>query len=611
MISRLPGRIRIRNYRLSSKLILVYILLTVIPMSLLGALSYMQFTKSIEEQIGEYMPRFLSQTNALITKHMQEFAELSSLLFNSDHVISILRRDSYQNQSDLNKDQYAVNNYLARTYIDSGNPDVIGVFILSQNRLFHSSRMKFTGLDIEANAMPYGQDLDLRGKARVILPSEINLKFENDEPYVIIMRQIHDADNRKSLATMLVAVQLTFIDDIVKKYDINNRADLWLMNREGEIIYHTDPAKIGDFDTELDRYPIQNGSFRRGSGNEAVIFSLSESNDFDWILAHSIELKYLTERTDFTRNLTIFVFIGFVLITSVLSIFFVLKVTRPIKKLSRLMKEVELGKLQVDLQHQSQDEIGMLARSFNSMVSTMRELIEKNFDIKLRQKEAELYALQSQINPHFMYNTLETINMAVEEGRSQMVVDMVTLLGRMLRFSVSDRSRLVSIADEVRHIRDFLTIQRFRFGERLLFEIETKTDIEHLYTPKFILQPVIENSIKYGLESRKVLDIRVGISKEFGARSGGEEIVFRIWDNGPGIDPDKLEKIEQSLQAETLFHKDSGFGLSNVNARIGIMLGEEYGLQLHSIHGKGTEVTIRIPVLTIQNISEKSNMKGD
>ncbi|MCA0757840.1 sensor histidine kinase [Paenibacillus sp. N4] len=597
MIFKWRERLCFWKYRFSAKLILVYFVLTVIPMSLLGVLSYWQYTKSIEEQIGEYMPRFLSQANSSINMHMREFTEFPSLMFNSDSMMAILRRDAYQNQSALNKDQYAVNSYLARTYLNTGNPDVLGVFILSKNRLFSSTRVKYSGLYAEDSTLPYGQNLDLRGEVRIILPSEINLSFETKEPFLLIMQQINDADNRRSLATMLVAVKLNFIDGILREFESNNKADLWLMNGEGEIIYHTNQELIGKRDNSITKYPVWNGSFRKGKGAGTIIYSLSQDDAYNWILVHSIPLRYLTERTDFVRNVTIVVFVCFVLITSVISIVFALRVTRPIKTLSKLMKDVEMGKLQVDLRLRSEDEIGMLARSFNSMVATIRELIENNFDIKIRQKEAELYALQSQINPHFLYNTLETINMAVEEGRSNMVVNMVTLLGKMLRFSVGNKSKFVSITDEVRHAGNYLTIQQFRFKDRLTFEIVIKTDIERLYTPKFILQPIVENAVKYGLESRKALDIRIGVTREFGARSGREDIVFRIRDNGPGIDHDRLKQMEDSFHSESVIHKDSGFGLSNVNARIAIMLGEEYGIQLHSIDGIGTEVTIRIPAI--------------
>ena len=588
--------------RLSSKLIIVYSLLTVIPIPLLGAISYIQYTKSIEEQIGEYMPRFLNQANATIAKHMEEYAELPSLLFNSDTIISILRHDAYQSSSNYNQDQFMVNSYLARTYLESGNPDILGVFLISKNRLFYSARLGFKGLDGNAALIPYGNDLDLRGNAKVLLSNELPLTFDNGHPYLLIMKQVQDVDNRKSLGTMLVAVQLDFIDKILRQFESNEKADLWLMNRSGEIIYHTDNEKIGEIDTELPKYPLLNGSFRKGSGRNGAIISISESGMHDWILVHSIPLKYLTERTDWIRNVTIFMFFCIVLLTSALSISLSLKLTRPLVKLSRLMRQVELGRFHVDLNIQSKDEIGMLARSFNSMISTIRELIEKNFEIRLRQKESELYALQSQINPHFMYNTLETINMAVEEGKSTTVVDMVTLLGRMLRFSVSNRSRFVRISEEVQHMNDFLTIQKIRFKDRLIIESAQKTGIDSYYTPKFILQPIVENAVKYGLETRKTLRIHIRIGRELGARSGEEDLVFRIRDDGPGISHHRLEELERSFRSDNLIARDSEFGLSNVNARIVMMLGNDYGLQLHSTHGQGTDVIIRIPILTEKDL---------
>ncbi|WP_419872799.1 cache domain-containing sensor histidine kinase [Candidatus Pristimantibacillus sp. PTI5] len=598
------------NSRLSSKLIIVYCLLTVIPISLLGAISYIQYTKSIEEQIGEYMPRFLNQANATIAKHMEEFSEVPSLLFNSDTIISILRHDAYQSSSNYNQEQFTVNSYLARTYLENGNPDVLGVFLISKNRLFYSTRIGFKGLNGNDALIPYGNDLELRGNAKVLLPNELSLTFDNGHPYLLIMKQVQDVDNRKSLGTMLVAVQLDFIDKILRQFENNEKADLWLMNRMGEIIYHTDNEKIGEIDSELPKYPLLNGSFRKGSGREGVITSISESGIYDWILVHSIPMKYLTERTDWIRNVTIFMFFCIVLITSALSISLSLKLTRPLVKLSRLMRQVELGRFQVDLNIQTKDEIGMLARSFNSMISTIRDLIEKNFEIRLRQKESELYALQSQINPHFMYNTLETINMAVEEGKSKTVVEMVTLLGRMLRFSVSNSSKFVHISEEVQHMNDFLTIQKIRFKDRLFVETTQKTEMDSYYTPKFILQPIVENAVKYGLETRKRLSIHVVIGRELGARSGEEDMVFRIRDDGPGISHERLEELERSLRSNTLVAKDSEFGLSNVNARIVMMLGNDYGLQLHSAQGQGTEIIIRIPILSEVDLPVMINEKG-
>jgi len=601
MIFRRMRAKRFRDYPFAYKLIFTYIALTVLPLLLLVYITYTQYARSVEEQIGEYMPRFLYQANADIEKHLEELTTLPEMLFNSEDILSILRRgDAYERRSDYNRDQYALNGYLARTYTSGRNADVMGVFVLSDGRLFHSSKVGFADADWSGKLAAFISGNQTTGsQPRVALPDEIDVKFDTDAPYVFILKPINDNDNRKKLGTMLIAVDLGFIDDIVTNFEKNERAELWVMASNAKIVYHTNRARIGSTDEEKPRYPTLTGSFRTNGEGPAKLVSVNQSPKRGWILVHSIPLKELTKKTDLVRNVSVVAIIGAILLTSIIAIVISYSMTRPLKKLSGLMKAVEMGDMQVDLKVQSGDEVGALARSFNSMISTIRNLIQQNYRIELRQKEAELYALQSQINPHFMYNTLETIGMAVEEGETDQVVDMVTLLGRMLRFSVSNQSKSVTIAEEVQHVRDYLTIQKFRFEDRVRFDIVQVMDDEDarsLYTPKFILQPIVENAIKYGLETRKALEVHIAASQEFVARTGKRDIVFRIRDNGPGIPSEKMEALEQSLKKGGFEERDAHFGLINVNARIAMIHGADYGLQLHSIVGIGTEVIVRIPV---------------
>ncbi|MNO13993.1 Sensor histidine kinase YehU [compost metagenome] len=595
MLSRISKR-RFRDFRLSTKLIIVYIVLTVIPMVLLGIIGYRQYTTSIMEQIGEYMPKFLDQGNSMIDQYVGQLTALPDQLFNSGDSMRILRKGSYQSRADLNTDRYVLNNYLARTYLEGSNMEILGVFILSKNRLFSAARMGFSGMDDNNSLIPYGQDLDLRGQAKILLSSDFGLKFDSNEPYLMIMKGIDDVENRTNLGTMFIAVRLTFIDDILQGFENGKNARFWLMNDQGEILYHTDRTLIGSYDPEIHKYPLLKGSFRKTTGSESWIMSISPSQSNSWMLVHSTRLKDLTQRTDLVRRVTYIMFTGFALITLIISIIFSFRVTRPLEKLSRLMREVERGRFNVDPGIHTRDEVGLLASSFTSMVSTIQDLIERNVKTELSQKEAELYALQSQINPHFMYNTLETISMAVEEGEKESVVKMVTLLGRMLRFSVSNKSRYITIAEEMQHLRDYLTIQCFRFEDRLTFEIVNGID-ESLYTPKFILQPLVENAVKYGLEARERLHLRISIVKESGSTLANSYTVFYIEDNGPGIPEERLQALKLQLRDHSTERRDSGFGLNNVNARIHFMLGPGYGLQLESRAGAGTKITVRIPVL--------------
>ncbi|MEH7096292.1 cache domain-containing sensor histidine kinase [Neobacillus vireti] len=604
MISRLFEKIILKNSRLSTKLIITYILLTVIPMGLLGVLAYYEYTKSIEEKVGEYIPKLLKQANNNIENNLDELERLPELIYSSSDVMSVLRDSSYKNQSQLNQDQFVVESYLTNTYLDNSS-EVLGVFLLSKNRSFVSTRIPYEGFNLENLSLPYGEEHDLGEKVEIILPNQASLKFKGNPPYILLMKQVTDVDNRKSLGTMFLAVKISFIEDVLADLEKEKNAAMWVMDENGQVIFHTDSSKIGSVITEVKDYPIENGSFQTGTAQERTLISINKSARHKWILVHSIPLKHLTMGTNMVRNVTILAFFTLVIITSLISVFLAWSVTKPIKKLGRIMQEVEEGNLSVSIPVHSKDEVGVLAQSFDSMLTEIRDLIQKNYSIEIRQKNAELYALQSQINPHFMYNTLQTISMAVEDGESETVVEMVTLLGRMLRYSLNNKDRLVPIAQEVDHIQDYLKIQKYRFEERLSYEIQTELDSDSYFTPKFILQPLVENSIKYGLEKRKGLCIQIFV-KEIFNQHGDKDILFTIRDNGPGIVEEKLDELKCKLKSDPMGKRESGFGILNVHARVMMMFGDQYELQVNSSIEKGTEIMIQIPAILKNEVTNYS-----
>ncbi|HZH58928.1 MAG TPA: histidine kinase [Metabacillus sp.] len=591
----------LRNYKLMTKLMITYILLTVIPISLLGYIAYNQYTKSIEGQVGEYIPKLLEQTNENIDSRLTEIKKLPEALYNSSQVIEVLRKDSYQSKSKLLKDEFLVNSYLSRTYINGGNSDILGVFLLSKNRLFTSAKTSFSGLGLDSLSLPYGQDIDLKGKDEILLPYQTNLKFKGNPPFILLMRQLRDYENQESLGTLLIAVDLTFFEKALNKLSEEKNPSIWITDSTGRIIYHTDPALIGEFDEKYEDYPKINGSFRTTLLDENELVSTEDFQGFDWRIFHSIALSDLTKETDAVRYGTIIAFILVVFLSIIFSIILAWNVSNPLNKLTKLMKQVEKGNFNVDLSINSKDEVGILAKSFNSMTQEINQLIKKNYKIELRQKNAELYALQSQINPHFMYNTLETIGYAVEEEETEAVVKMVTLLGRMLRYSLNNKDRVVPISFEVMHITNYLTIQQFRFEERIHFTIHEEINTNQYYAPKFVLQPIIENSIKYGLDQHDKCVIEISIHK-----TKENEILLKIKDNGPGIDNKVLERLNNSLMVDPMAGRDSSFGLINVHARIAMIFGESYGLKVNSKVHEGTEVIVKLPMVTEEEVERIS-----
>lgn len=593
---------KLRNYKLMTKLMITYILLTVIPISILGYIAYNQYTKSIEEQVGEYIPKLLEQANENIDHKFNEMKKLPDTLYNSPQVIEILRKDSFQSKSNLLRDEFLVNSFLSRTYINGGNSDILGVFLLSKNRLFKSTKITYTGMELKSSSLPYGQDLDLEGKEEVLLPYETNLKFRGNPPFILLMKQLRDFENQENLGTMLIAVELTFFDKALNSLKQEGHSNIWITDSAGRIIFHTDRQLVGKFDEKYEDYPKINGAFRTTGLADNQLISTVDFQGSDWKIFHSIVLSDLTKEADTVRNGTIIVFILVVLLSIAISILLAWNVSNPLNKLAKLMKQVEKGNFNVDLLIDSKDEVGILAKSFNSMIQEINQLIKKNYQIELRQKDAELYALQSQINPHFMYNTLETIGYAVEEEETDEVVKMVTLLGRMLRYSLNNKDRVVPISLEVMHMNDYLTIQKFRFEDRIHFEIHEEIDTNLYYAPKFILQPIIENAIKYGLEQYDTCVIEIFIRK-----TANNEMMLKVKDNGPGIEHKVLEKLKESLSQDPMAGRNSSFGLINVHARIAMIFGKPYGLEIKSKVREGTEVIVKIPMLTGD---EAVNMSG-
>ncbi|WP_342046790.1 cache domain-containing sensor histidine kinase [Bacillus sp. OTU530] len=588
---------RLKNYRLRTRLIITYILLTLVPMTILLYISYHQYMKSIEERVGEYIPKVLDQANSNIDKQMSELENLPELLYNSSQVLSILRKDSYLYQSNLHNDRFLVNSYLSRTYLTDKSP-ILGIFVWSKDRLFSSTKVSYSGFHKAPN---------FREAESIVLQNETDLAFQGKPPFFLMSKQIQDFENRKNIGTISLAVQLSFIGDILMEIKDQNKAEMWVMNQQGRVIYHTNHEQIGTVE-DINQYPITNGSFTSYKNGERQLVSVSKSEKMNWTIVHRIPVKYLTVKAELVKDVTILFFAIIGLATVIISIFMAWDVSRPIHNLSNLMKNVEKGDFEVDLKVDSRDEIGILAQSFNSMVSKIRELIQQNYHIELRQKQAELYALQSQINPHFMYNTLETISMAVEEGEDDTVVEMVALLGGMMRFSLSNKNRIVAFNKEVEHIENYLTIQKYRFDERLDFHIQSDINLHHYYSPKFILQPIIENCIKHGLETRRrKLTIGIYIKKI----QGTEDIIVSVQDDGTGINKETLEEINSLLKSDPIARRDSGFGLINVHARILMLFGEEYGLTVESRVKNGTVVMIRIPVIEGAEQIRKYERKED
>jgi two-component system sensor histidine kinase YesM len=266
-------------------------------------------------------------------------------------------------------------------------------------------------------------------------------------------------------------------------------------------------------------------------------------------------------------------------------------IVNPINKLVKAMKVIEKEGSHNPVQINRSDEIGFLGKSFNRMSERIDYLVNIIYKEKLTRKEAELKALQAQINPHFLFNTLENINWMAQLNGVTEISDTVTALAKLMEASIGKGDKLIPISEELEYIDNYIAILKYRFLDRFVVEKNIAEESLHILIPRLLIQPLIENSISHGLEMiRRQGKITINTYvKE-------DEVIIEVLDNGIGMSEGELKELINSIDEKVDGSTSkSGIGLSNVNKRIKLFYGEQYGVRVESSLNEYTKVTVRIP----------------
>ncbi len=299
--------------------------------------------------------------------------------------------------------------------------------------------------------------------------------------------------------------------------------------------------------------------------------------------------------------------LGMIVVISLISIFaffaaltFSRRLTSPLHELYLSLKQVEQGDFELTYPHTNYKELGYLIDRFRKMVTSVDNLIEKIVYKERETSEAKLQALQAKINPHFLYNTLDVIRSLALEYDNNDISEMTLSLSRLFRYNVGNLKEFTTLADELEYIYDYLKIQEYRFGSRIQVEFDIPEIVKSALITRFVLQPIIENAFKYGLELRG----KGGLLK-ISAEKKQDSLFIRIYDNGPGIEEVRLKKIQESFYKEAdISEMKIAHGLDNVNLRLKLLYGNQYGLFIESEYTKWTEVTVKVPFQTEQQTEQ-------
>lgn len=408
--------------------------------------------------------------------------------------------------------------------------------------------------------------------------------FSNHYPWVVT---ISEKKQTQSGEWIQISMDIRFsnISVCVDEVGIGTHGYCFIMDQKGNIVYHPQQQLIyaGLKSEETDEiYMSEDGAFTK----DGIIYTMRTLENYEWrIVGVSYVEELITSKVWEMIPIVLSLFFLVVITTAIASIVLANMFSKPAKKLALAMRNFENEGESFTFQAvEGSYEIDELSTSFGHMVVRIQELMERVRQEEISLRKTELNALQAQINPHFLYNTLDSIAWMCEEGRNKEAVEMVNALAKLFRISISKGHELITIEREVVHAQSYLQIQKFRYKNQFSYIFEVEDSCKEYLCNKITLQPLIENAIYHGLDMSEHGEIHVAVYEK------DDDIIMTVTDNGIGMEQSQCESI-----LKTDSNSNNGIGIKNVNDRIRIYFGEKYGLSITSELDEGTRIEIRIP----------------
>ncbi|OAB31233.1 C50 carotenoid epsilon cyclase [Paenibacillus macquariensis subsp. defensor] len=562
------------------------ILMTIIIMSVT---SYYLTKDSVKSTAETYTTELVKQVNNNIKSYINGMKSMSDLVAGNYAVQDFLSSNTFNSLQEEKDYKEKISDMLgamlvSRTDISSANIfGYQGQFVSGRKELELNPFVDITSMNWYMNAQ------NNNGNS-IISPSHVQPIFKDRYPWVVsLSRELVSKDGNKKLGIFLVDLNFSVMNDMFKDIRLGQRGYLFIIDSDGKIVYHPQQQLIySNLKSEvIDKVlEVRNGTFISGQGSNSRMYTVQDS-EFGWKI---VGVSYVNELVDNQNEVLLsIVFLGTIciIIAIIISLFLSQRVTQPIKRLQGYMKEVENGNFDIHVPVSKTIEIQRFARAFNMMVGKIKELMTQTVSDQEQKRKSEISALQAQINPHFLYNTLDSIVWMAESNKSREVVLMTSALAKLFRSSISKDDELVAIRTEIEHITNYLMIQKMRYKNKLDYHIEISELVLEYRIIKIIMQPLIENAIYHGIKMKQGPGF-IRIASE----ETQTDIIVIIEDNGNGMDEEKLNSL---LLSTAVMESGRGIGVRNVHERLKLYYGEKYGLTYHSVLGVGTTVYIRIP----------------
>ncbi len=565
-----------------------------VAMLLSGVALYVQMSRQLTAVVQEESQVVLGQVKRSVDSYLRTIMKLSDSLY-----YGVIKN------ADLSAE--TVNSQITLLY-DNNKDSIANIALLSKNgellEAVPAARLK-TGLDVTQEEW-FGNTLERTDNLHFTTP-HVQYIFDNNENqyrWVITLTRAVEITHGTSTdqGILLIDIRYSSLQQILENIALGNQGYLYMISGAGQLIYHPRMQLIetGQMTENIHAAAgYRDGSYREKYGGDMRDVSVKSIGYTGWKLLSVTPEKGLPLSNLKMRLFVVFVVASFLLVLVLINAFISSRITNPIKELEKSVNAIEAGELDTQVYMGGSYEIQHLGRSIGDMAKRIKMLMEDIVAEHESKRKSEFDTLQSQINPHFLYNTLDIIVWMIENEQKQQAVNVVTALARFFRISLSKGKSIIPVRDELEHVRNYLTIQQMRFKNKFTYTIEAEEEVLGLASLKLMLQPLVENAIYHGME---FMDGDGQISLR--VRREAKELWFEISDNGLGMTKDQVESL-LSEAPHVSSRRGSGIGVKNVNERIKLYFGDHYGLSIESEPDEGTRILIHLPAQSYAKMPDK------
>ncbi len=581
------------------KLLLAFLLVSILPLSIVSILVMKEYNTSLEKNEIDTNLNFIKQAGSTTEQIMTRINEVSLFLMQNKEIYNFLHLPARVSVEKL--DALTLEIYRTLMFFINNRTGIISIFIKGENGHSFTINPTNQNLDVLSPKMKR-RVIQLDGDAlwSTYTPNSSHIRREVIPETIVQTRLIKDQYNLdKTLGMVSLQIRASILLNILSPTSIKPERHFYILDSNKHVLYtscNLSRELINTIAIQIDGITSPSGYRYISSKNDRLIMFYYYLPISGWTLVSTIpqeEIKF----QDVVINEVSLVILVMIIINGIMAILFSRSFFTPLQTLTKAMKKLEEEQFDVIIPQKRNDEIGMLLKSFNNMARHLKELHEEIYMARLKEKEAELIALETQINPHFLYNTLDIIywKSRMEGGKES--AEMIKALAKLFRIVLSSGEEIIPLRKELEHLQYYIEIQKKHFNGRLIFNQKVITPINNRKVLKLILQPLVENAIIHGLkENQEKLHIEVSIWED-----KDHTLFYEVKDNGSGFDPSKIKEILEEDSIRDIDGKRQGFGLKNVDERLRLTYGYQYGIQIESKPGEGTKITVRQPLINSNN----------